>query len=110
LLVEEDLAPAGGLIRAPELAETYLAMCLDLWWRPCRWPGRNGVAEHFRRLQGHPKTWQWFVGPDGRRRRLYVYPIPPSASGRERGKRTPKSAKPSVNRTPIVSGVARVAA
>ena len=106
LQVQEDLAPAGGLIRAPELAETYLAMCLDLWWRPIRWAGRNGVAEHLRRLNGHPKTWRWFKDADGRRRRLYVYPIPPSASARGRRKRTPKLAKPHANKTPRVVGVA----
>jgi len=87
LLVEQDLAPAGGMIRAPELAETYLNMCLELWWRPCRWAGRNGVAEHFRRLNGHPKTWRWFKDANGQRRRLYVYPIPPPVSGRERANR-----------------------
>jgi len=109
-LLLKDLAPAGDLIRAPELAEIYLDMCTTNWWRPHRWPGRGGVAEHFRRLQGHAKTWQWFKDAQGRRRRLYVYPIPPPASGPERGKRTPKAAKPRVNRTPTTSDVARVAA
>jgi hypothetical protein len=75
LWVQQDWR-AGEEILACDLEDIYVQLCLELWWNPLRWKHKNGVAHHFRLLNGEP-VYRWVDGRDGLRHRLAAYPIKP---------------------------------
>lgn len=104
LLWVEDRA--GDEILASEMAAIYLELCAELWWRPHRWEGRNGVAQHVRAIGQHHKLYRWFTYPDGSRHRLHVYPIARPELGRSRRKRVIVQTPERAVRTPRAATVA----
>lgn len=89
--------------------QSYYDMCFHLWWRPHRWGGTGGVAEHFRRhLQREPR-YKWCLLSkegieDGEQHKRVFYFMPAPALGlrlvKSAGKRTPKRAPKAPKRTP----------
>jgi hypothetical protein len=89
---------------AVQVEQMYYAMCVEEWWRPYRWGGTNGVAQHLRQLlygaRGGPRRdgslpYKYLIRADGTIGRQEFYPLP---------KRTlafgPRLAKPTPKRTP----------
>jgi hypothetical protein len=68
--------PGGA---AADVEQTYETLCEVSGWQPLRWRHKNGVAHHLRTLNGNVKTYRDVIDPEGRRKRLSVYPISPQA-------------------------------
>jgi hypothetical protein len=90
---------------AYQIEQQYFALCTRLWWRPYRWGGTNGVAQHFRRLVCKPGTvlgYKYLIKADGSVGRGEFYPLPRRSLGTwlKAGKRTPKRAPKAGERTP----------
>jgi hypothetical protein len=105
----EDPPIASGKVKrglfAYQIEQMYLHMCgMRLWWKPHRWGGTNGVAQHLRQLlygrsggplPGGRLPYKYLINPDGSVARKEFYPLP---------KRTlafgPRLVKPRPKRTP----------
>lgn len=75
-----------------ELEETYDDMCFELWWKPHRWSGTHGVAEHFRKLTKRKQKDYAYTILDGSecRRAFFVVSAPTPVSGHPIPKPAPK--------------------
>lgn len=89
-----------------EAEQAYYVMCSHhVWWRPLRWEGKRGVAEHLRRLLGKAgktktrKPYKYAMVDGVECRRAFLH-IPKSDSGvlGPRGYKRPRKAAP--KRTP----------
>lgn len=89
----------AAVIRAPELMEIYLEMCIWHGWADQKW---NPVAAEVRRLLGGKKTYAWLRGEDGELHRLRVFKL----SGRVE----PRASAIEMHRPGPVSRVAGMAA
>jgi hypothetical protein len=92
LALDSPSVSRGKIVRglfAYQLEEQYLSLCAEtLWWKPHRWEGSNGVAEHFRRLTGKPKGYKYTVW-EGSEHRWCFYPVPAPVSGQKAAKPIP---------------------
>jgi hypothetical protein len=84
LWVQEDWR-VGDEILARDLEVIYREICSELWWKPLRWRYKNGVAHHFRLLNGDP-LYRWTRDSAGQRHRRLSYPIRAPARTLEPGR------------------------
>jgi hypothetical protein len=87
LLVHLQATHAGEEVLASDVEAIYLDLCDESGWAALRWRHKNGVAHHLRALNGNAKTYRDVIDPQGRRRRLSVYPISPPVSAQRPARR-----------------------